>query len=139
MDKNYKLLLASFVAGSAVYLLPVSVAPLGLSSVLGLSLMTSALLGSSVLGVSVLSSTVLQPSGAAAAIAASYSSALALVQVLVSVSSIGVLVFTEMTDPSYGKVGFTVGEMRKSLTPIALVTLVLFAAIVAVRILAIVK
>ena len=138
MERNYKLLLATVAGGLSVGLLPVTIAPLGLSSILGLGMMSSVLLGSSVLGISVLSSTVLSSGGVASAIASSYSGALGLGQMLVSVSAVGVLVFMELSDPAYGKVRPVVGEIRSSWKAIAVIMVVLFAAIVAVRVISIV-
>ena len=138
MERNFKVLLAVVLGGLTVGLLPVAVAPLGLSSVLGLGMMSALLLGSSNLGASVLGSTVLQSPGVASAIALSYSDALTLGQILVSVSAIGVLVFTELSDPAYGNVRPVISEFRNSWKPVALLMVVLFSAIVAVRVIAIV-
>jgi hypothetical protein len=132
MDRNYKVLLATVVGGLTVALLPVTIAPLGLSSVLGLGLMSSVLLGSNVFSTTIFTWTVLGSGGSA--IATSYSGALELGQVLVSLSAIGTLVFLEMSDSSYGGVRPLISEFRSSWKPIALIMVVLFAAIIAVRV-----
>ncbi|MDG6902918.1 MAG: hypothetical protein JRM80_13295 [Nitrososphaerota archaeon] len=138
MERNFKILLTVVFGGLSVSLLPVAIAPLGLSSVLGLGMMSALLLGSSNLGSSVLGATVLQSQGFATSIALSYSDALTLGQVLVSLSAIGVLVFTELSDPAYGHVRPVIAEFRNGWKPVALIMVVLFSAIVAVRILAII-
>jgi len=97
------------------------VAPLcGLSTILGVSV-----LGSSVLGSSVMASTT---------IVEAYAQAVVFMQPLLSLVLIGLLVFLELTDPSYGGSRSMLVELRKSWLPVSALLMVLFFIIVALKV-----
>ena len=96
-------------------------APLsGLSTILGVSV-----LGSSVLGSSVMASTT---------IVEAYAQAVMFMQPPLSMVLIGLLVYLELTDPSYGGLRSMLLELRKSWLPVSALLIVLFSIIVALKV-----
>ena len=106
-----------------------AVPPIGLSTTLGISVLGSSVLGSSILGSSVLGSSVL-----GSMIMQAYSTAIPTAQVSLSLVLIGMLVYSELTDPAYGKLRRFLSELRKSWLPFSALLLILFFIIVAWRI-----
>ena len=101
------------------------VAPLfGLSTILGISVLGSSVLGSSVLGSSVLGSTILE----------AYAGAIATSQLCLSLATIGLLVYLELTDPAYGGLRSILLELRRSWLSVSALLVVLFFIIVALKV-----
>jgi len=63
-----------------------------------------------------------------------YSTAIPTAQVSLSLVLIGMLVYSELTDPAYGKLRRFLSELRKSWLPFSALLLILFSIIVAWRI-----
>ena len=63
--------------------------------------------------------------------------ALSMGQLAISLIAIGMLVYLELSDPSYGKTHRLINELRKSWLPLSVVLILLFALIVFFRIWAI--
>lgn len=103
---------------------------MGLSTVLGISVLSSSILGSSVLGSSVLGSSVL----ASTTIVEAYGSAITASQIWLSFAAIGLLIYLELTDPAYGGLKSTIVELRKSWLPVTGILVILFFIIVAIKV-----
>ncbi|MCS7120862.1 MAG: hypothetical protein NZ952_06655 [Candidatus Bathyarchaeota archaeon] len=125
MERKLLVLLATFgvlsILGCSIGAAPV----LGLVSVMGVSVLGSSVLGSSVLGSSVLASTT---------IVEAYSGAVQLMQPLISIILILLLVYVELTDPSYGSIKSVFVEIRKSWASVSAILLVLFLIIVGLKV-----
>ena len=118
------LLIAFYVTlASFCSLLAVKPAFYGLSTVLGTTVLGSTVLGSTLLGTTSLIQV--------------YADALVTGQLAISLMAVGMLVYQELSNPSYGKVPRVVGELRGSWLPLSGLLVLLFAFIVAFKILAI--
>jgi len=80
---------------------------------------------STVLGTTVLGTTVL---------GVTFASAIASAQLYLSLACIGLLVFLELSDPSYGEVKRLIAEIRLNWLPCAIFLVILFFLIVAFKI-----
>jgi len=111
----------------------------GLSTILGTTILGTTVLGTSVLGTTVLGTTVLGSTllGTTSLIQV-YADALVAGQLAISLIAIAMLVYLELSDPSYGKTRRVVEELRKSWLPLSALLVLLFALIVAFRIWAII-
>lgn len=114
--------------------LTVAVPLFGLSTILGVSVLGSSVLGSSVLGSSVLGSSVL----GSTTIVEAYSGAVVESQLWLSLVCIGLLVYLELSDPSYekrieGRIR-VFSELRRSWLPVSTLLVVLFFIIVALKV-----
>jgi len=107
----------------------------GLSTILGTTILGTTVLGTTVLGSTVLGSTLL---GTTSLIQV-YADALVTGQLAISLIAIGMLVYLELSDPSYGKTSRVIDELRKSWLPLSALLVLLFALIVAFRIWAIIS
>jgi len=134
------LILAIYAAlASFTSLLVVKPALYGLSTVLGTTILGTTVLGTTVLGTTVLGTTVLGSTllGTTSLIQV-YADALVTGQLAISLIAIGMLVFLELSDPSYGKTRGVIEELRKSWLPLSALLVLLFVLIVAFRIWAII-
>lgn len=111
----------------------------GLSTVLGTTILGTTVLGTTVLGTTVLGTTVLGSTllGTTSLIQV-YADALVTGQLAISLIAIGMLVYLELSDPSYGKTRRVAEELRKSWLPLTVLLVLLFALIVTFRIWAII-
>ena len=143
MDTTFKRLLLAFLifAGASIFLSPAPFLGLSVlgttvisSTILGSTLLGSSVLGSSVLSSTVLSSTVLGSVLQARVMATAYSNGILLSETIVSLVAIGLVIYTEFSHPSYGKINKFLVELRRSLLPIVLVNVVLFGLTILVRI-----
>jgi len=127
--------LLAFVAS----LLTVKPAFYGLSTVLGTTILGTTVLGTTVLGTTILGTTVLGSTllGTTSLIQV-YAEALAMGQLAISLIAICMLIYLELSDPSYGKTRRLIEELRKSWLPLSAVLILLFALIVFFRIWAII-
>jgi len=107
----------------ALSLLAVKPAFYGLSTILGTTILGTTVLGSTLLGTTSLIQV--------------YAEALSMGQLAISLIAICMLVYLELSDPSYGKTRRLIGELRKSWLPLSVVLVLLFALIVFFRIWAI--
>ena len=103
---------------------------MGLSMIMGISVLGSSVLGSSVLGSSVLGTTT-------TTVMAAYSEALAASQVWVSLAAIGLLVYVELSDPAYGRSRRVFVELRRSWMSVSALFVVLFGIVVVLKVWAI--
>lgn len=104
----------------------------GLSMILGSSVLGSSVLGSSVLGSSVLGSSGMGTT--TTTIVEAYTEAVSLSQLYMSLVAIGLLIYTELTDPSYtGEEGF-LSELRRGWMPVLAILVFLFFIVVAVKV-----
>ena len=117
----------------AIGVLAVKPAFYGLSTVLGTTILGTTVLGTTMLGTTVLGTTLL---GTTSLIQV-YGEALAMGQLAISLVAIGMLVYLELSDPSYGKAHRLIGELRKSWVPLSAILVLLFALIVFFRVWAI--
>jgi hypothetical protein len=110
----------------------------GLSTILGTTILGTTVLGTTVLGTTVLGTTVLGSTllGTTSLIQV-YAEALSMGQLAISLIAICMLVYLELSDPSYGKTRRLIEELRKSWLPLSVVLVLLFALIVFFRIWAI--
>ncbi|MEM2914099.1 MAG: hypothetical protein QXH91_01665, partial [Candidatus Bathyarchaeia archaeon] len=109
MERNLRILLAFFalLLGLSPFTI---VAPwIGLSTILGIFVLSSSVLGSSVLGSSVLASTTIVEAYAGAVVAS---------QLWLSLVAIGLLVYLELSDPTYGVFRKSLVELRRSWLPV---------------------
>jgi hypothetical protein len=90
----------------------------------------STILGTTVLGTTVLGSTLL---GTTSLIQV-YAEALSMGQVAISLLAICMLLYLELSDPSYGESPRVVTELRKSWLPLTTLLVLLFAVIVFFRV-----
>ena len=122
-------------AAFAMSLLAVKPAFYGLSTVLGTTILGTTVLGTTVLGTTVLGTTVLGSTllGTTSLIQV-YAEALSMGQLAISLIAIGMLVYLELSDPSYGKTRRLINELRQSWLPLSVVLILLFALIVFFRI-----
>jgi len=107
----------------------VSPALSGLSTILG-----TVILGTTVLGTTVLSSVLGSSLLGTTTMTAIYGEALATAQLYVSLICIGLLVYLELTDPTYGGVKKFLLEVRESWTSIAALLVLLFLIFVAFKV-----
>ena len=130
----------------AVYVLLACVASLlavkpafyGLSTVLGTTILGTTVLWTTVLGTTILGTTVLGSTLlGTTSLTQVYAEALAMGQLAISLIAICMLVYLELSDPSYGKTRRLIEELRKSWIPLSAVLVLLFALIVFFRIWAI--
>jgi hypothetical protein len=138
------LILAIYVSvASALSLLVVKPAFYGLSTVLGTTILGTTVLGTTVLGMTILGTTVLGSTllGTTTTTTTSliqvYAEALSMGQLAISLIGIGMLVYLELSDPSFGRTRRLIQEVRKSWLPLSVVLVLLFALIVFFRIWAI--
>lgn len=119
----------------AMSFLAVKPAFYGLSTVLGTTILGTTVLGTTVLGTTVLGTTVLGSTllGTTSLIQV-YAEALSMGQLAISLIAIGMLVYLELSDPSYGKTRRLINELRQSWLPLSVVLILLFALIVFFRI-----
>jgi len=101
----------------------------GLSTTLG-----TILLGTTVLGTTVLSSVLGSSLLGTTTMIAIYSEALATAQLYVSLLCIGLLVYLELTDPTYGGMKKVLVEIRKSWSTTATLLVLLFLIFVAFKV-----
>ena len=92
---------------------------------------------STVLGTTVLGSTLLGTTTTTTSLIQVYAEAFSMGQLAISLIAICMLVYLELSDPSYGKTRRLVEELRKSWLPLSVVLVLLFALIVFFRIWAI--
>jgi hypothetical protein len=110
----------------------------GLSTVLGTTILGTTVLGTTVLGTTILGTTVLGSTllGTTSLIQV-YAEALSMGQLAISLIAICMLIYLELSDPSYGKTRRLIEELRKSWLPLSALLVLLFAFIVFFRIWAI--
>ena len=101
----------------------------GLSTVLGTTVLGTTVLGTTVLGTTVLGTTMLGTS-----LIQVYAEALSMGKLAISLIAIGMLVYLELSDPSYGKSHRVVTELRKSWLPLTTLLVLLFAVIVVFKV-----
>jgi len=130
LEHKLVLVLAVFVSLVIVSSFTVAAPLSGLSTILGVSVLGSSVLGSSVLGSSVLGSSVM----ASTTIVEAYAQAVMFMQPLLSLVLIGLLVYLELTDSSYGGLRSMLLELRKSWLPVSALLMVLFSIIVALKV-----
>jgi len=133
------LILVTYVSlASFCSLLVIKPAFYGLSTILGTTILGTTVLGTTVLGTTVLGTTVLGSTllGTTSLIQV-YVDALVTGQLAISLIAMGMLVYLELSDPSYGKTRRVIEELRKSWLPLSVLLVLLFALIVAFRIWAI--
>jgi len=129
------LILAIYAAlASFSSLLVVKPAFYGLSTILGTTILGTTVLGTTVLGTTVLGSTLLGTTS----LVQVYADALVTGQLAISLIAIGMLVYLELSDPSYGKTHRVIEELRKSWLPLSALLVLLFTLIVVFRIWAII-
>jgi len=112
----------------------------GLSTILGTTILGTTVLGTTVLGTTVLGTTVLGSTllGTTSLIQV-YADALVTGQLAISLIAIGMLIYLELSEPSYGKTRRVIKELRKSWLPLSVLLVLLFTIIVAFRIWAILR
>ncbi len=108
--------------------LAVTPALYGLSTVLGTTVLGTTVLGTTVLGSTLLGTT---------SLVKAYTEAMALGQFAIGLTAIGLLIFLELSDPSFGEPGKLVRDLRRSWLPVVAVLMLLFAIIVVFRIAAV--
>ena len=130
---------------SAASLLTVKPAFYGLSTVLGTTILGTTVLGTTVLGTTILGTTVLSSillgtttTTTTTSLIQVYAEAFSMGQLAISLIAICMLVYLELSDPSYGKTRRLIEEVRKSWLPLSAVLVLLFALIVFFRIWAII-
>lgn len=101
----------------------------GLSTVLGTTVLGTTVLGITVLGTSVLGSIMLGTD-----LFQVYSEALSMGKLAISLIAIGMLVYLELSDPSYGESHRVVAELRKSWLPLTTLLVLLFSVIVVFKV-----
>lgn len=94
----------------------------------------STILGTTVLGTTVLGTTVMGTTS----LLIVYGEALLSGQLAISLITIGMLTYLELSDPSYGKTNRIIEELRRSWLPLSALLVILFMLIVAFRIWAII-
>jgi hypothetical protein len=119
LERSLIALLVCFVLLTGLSAFTVATPLFGLSTVLGVSV-----LGSSVLGSSVMGSTIVE----------AYVNAVSTSQVCLSLVLIGLLIYSELTNPSYGKLRSVFLELRRSWMPVSVLLLVLFFIIVGIKV-----
>jgi len=130
LDKRLIALLGAYFAFILVsILLDGSPTLSGLSTTLG-----TIVLGTTVLGTTVLSSVLGSSLLGTTNMIAVYTEALATAQLYVSLICIGLLVYLELTDPTYGGIKKLLLEIRESWTSIATLLVVLFLVLVAFKV-----
>ncbi|MFQ6077125.1 MAG: hypothetical protein ACE5Z5_13510 [Candidatus Bathyarchaeia archaeon] len=87
-----------------------------------------------VLSSSVLSSSILGTTTTTTTVLAAYAGTLPSIQVYISLLAIGLLIYLELTDPTYGEVRRGLTEVRKSWLSMAMLLVLLFMIIVASRV-----
>jgi len=123
----------------ALSLLTVKPAFYGLSTVLGTTILGTTVLGTTVLGTTilgttVLGSTLLGTTTTTTSLIQVYAEALSMGQLAISLIAICMLIYLELSDPSYGKTRRLIEELRKSWLPLSALLVLLFAFIVFFRI-----
>jgi hypothetical protein len=129
LERSLIALLVCFVLLTGLSAFTVATPLFGLSTVLGVSVLGSSVLGSSVLGSSVLGSSVM-----GSTIVEAYVTAISTSQVCLSLVLIGLLIYSELTNPSYGKLRSVFLELRRSWMPVSVLLLVLFFIIVGIKV-----
>ena len=130
---------------SMASLLTVKPAFYGLSTVLGTTILGTTVLGTTVLGTTILGTTVLgsillgttTTTTTTTSLIQIYAEAFSMGQLAISLIAICMLVYLELSDPSYGKTRRLIEELRNSWLPLSAVLVLLFALIVFFRIWAI--
>jgi len=141
LSREKTLLLVFAVYVSLAFLLSLLVVEpsfYGLSTILGTTILGTTVLGTTVLGTTILGTTVLGSTllGTTSLIEV-YAEALSLGQLAISLVAIFMLIYLELSDPSYGRVHRLVEELRKSWLPLSVVLILLFSLVVFFRIWAI--
>ena len=111
----------------ALLLSTMSVTPAfyGLSTVLGTTVLGTTVLGTTVLGTTVLGTT---------SMLTVYAEALSMGQLAISLVAIGMMVFLELSDPSFGEANSLVKQLRKSWLPLTALLVLVFAIIAFFRV-----
>jgi hypothetical protein len=138
-NRTLLLILAIYVSvASALSLLVVKPTFYGLSTVLGTTILGTTVLGTTVLGTTILGTTVLGSTllGTSSLIQV-VTEALSMGQLAISLIGICMLVYLQLSDPSFGRTHRLIKELRKSWLPLSVVLMLLFALIVFFRIWAI--
>jgi len=118
MMKHRKLLALCMIFAAGYVVTRILSAPeslFGLSTVLGTTVLGTTVLGTTVMGVTV-------------------GQALASSQLYLSLACIGLLVFLELSDPSYGEIGRILTQIRSNWLPYTVFLVLLFFLIVAFKI-----
>ena len=142
LRRKSTLLLILFVYASLALLLSFLVVEprfYGLSTILGTTILGTTVLGTTsmatLLGTTtVLGTTLLGTTTTTEAWVPIYAEALAMGQLAISLVAISVLVYLELSDPSYGNTRRLIRELRKSWLPLAAVLVLLFGLIVFFRV-----
>ena len=142
LRRKSTLLLILFVYASLALLLSFLVVKprfYGLSTILGTTILGTTVLGTTsmatLLGTTtVLGTTLLGTTTTTEAWVPIYAEALAMGQLAISLVAISVLVYLELSDPSYGNTRRLIRELRKSWLPLAAVLVILFGLIVFFRV-----
>ncbi|MCP8322214.1 MAG: hypothetical protein H3Z52_14950 [archaeon] len=130
-SKSLLLLISTYVSLALfTSLLAVNPCFYGLSTILGTTVLGTTVLGSTVLGTTVLGTTVMGTTSLVAVCGEAFLSG----QLAISLISIGMLTYLELSDPSYGKTKRLIGELRRSWLPLSALLVILFMLIVAFRI-----
>ncbi|MCP8307142.1 MAG: hypothetical protein H3Z54_00370 [archaeon] len=133
--KNLLLLLFTYVSLSLfTSLLTVNPTFYGLSTILGTTILGTTVLGTTVLGTTVLGTTVMGTTS----LVGTYGEALFSGQLVISLITIGMLTYLELSDPSYGKTKRLIEELRRSWLSLSALLIILFMLIIAFRIWAII-
>lgn len=115
MESKLKALLVFFIILVLVSTSAVTFPLFGLSTVLGISVLSSSVLGSSLLGTTT--------------VVGAYSGALKTLQPWLSLVTIGLLAYLELADPNYRKL-INLSELRKSWLPVSALLVILFLMLV---------
>ena len=128
----------SYVAlASLLSVLDVTPVFYGLSTVLGTTVLGTTVLGTTVLGTTILGTTVLGTTllgTTTTSLVEVYGEALAMGQLAISLIAICMLIYLELSDPSYGKSHRLVSELRKSWLPFTTMLVLVFAVIVVFKV-----
>ncbi len=132
------------LSASFLSLLPVEPRFYGLSTILGTTILGTTVLGTTVLGTTVLGTALgsiflgtTSETELIQVLLARTAEAFSMGQLAISLIAIGMLIYLELSDPSYGKTRRLVRELRKSWLPLSVVLILLFVFIVFFRIWAI--
>jgi len=132
LERSLAVLLLLFAFSALASSLTAGAPLFGLSTILSVSVLGSSVLGSSVLGSSVLGSSVL-----GSTIVEAYAGAVVASQLWLSLVVIALLIYLELSDPSYGRLRKILLELRRSWLPVSGLLVVLFFIIVALKVYAI--
>ncbi len=107
------------------------------STILGSTVLGSTILGSTVLGSTILGSTVLGSITLTTVYAETYYNtllnALYIAQILLSITTIGLLIYLEITHQSYGNVKRKYFEIRNTLLPMGIILALIFFTIITLK------